>query len=302
MEILKDIGRGLKAGVINISPEQAQKMLERNNHNRPIKKGKISHYAIDMEEGLWQLNGIPIIFNGNGELLDGQNRLHAIIRSGVSCEVVVISGVTREAFKTIDTGSNRTGKDVLAIHGLPSEKAGRLTALIQKIFAQSKDRRGSAWGAAHNPDGRYYTPTIGSGDASFYNDRQKLPNQLILKYYIEHEIELNEVYDFCIQYDYKIKKIIPFPLYLLMFYTLRKLNIKDAEIFCSSLATGEMLASDSPIYQLREKLISFKNNPERIPGWHYAGLTFKAWNNFRKRKPIQKLFIAGNEKEPVRPI
>lgn len=48
---LVDIGKGIKAGIINVTPEQAEKMLEHNNHNRGIKKGKISQYAFDMKEG-----------------------------------------------------------------------------------------------------------------------------------------------------------------------------------------------------------------------------------------------------------
>lgn len=295
MNYLTDIGKGIKVGIINITPEQAQKMLEKNFNNRALRIAKVSQYSLDMEQGLWQLNGMPIIFTSDMELLDGQNRLTSIIRSGVSCETVVIQGVSRNAFKTIDTGANRSGGDMLSILGVPSKKAKRLAALIQKLYSFDTGRIGTAW---------IDKTLIGVGGGDRYlNVRAKLTNQLLIEYYNKHKVELDDVYDFCVKYEKNIISVIGFSLYLLMFYTLRKKHILDAEEFCRLLATGEMLTVTSPIYLLREKFMGLKNSKtEKIPGWHYAALTFKAWNYFRKRIPMQKLFISINEKEPVRPI
>ena len=286
-----DIGKGIKVGVINITPDQATKMLSSNGANRAIKKGKISQYAIDMEGGMWQLNGVPIILSKTGQLLDGQNRLYAIKRSGVSQEILVVWGISAEAFKTIDTGANRTGKDVLTIIGIPPEKAGRLTSLVQKIY-NSNAGRNFVW-----------TGSAVSSSTEWAKSRQKLTNQGILQFYQDNQRELDEVYSFCVKYEKNAKKVLSFPVYLLIYYRLRKIHIYDAQEFCRQLATGEMLASDNPIYALREKFIQLKNSDtEKVPSWHYPALTFKAWNYYRKRKPLVRLFISSSETEPIKPI
>jgi len=290
---LVHLGKGVKAGIMNITPEQAEKMLERNPHNRGIKKGRISQFAMDMEDGLWHMNGVPIIFNHKGELLDGQNRLHAIIRAGISIEAVVITGITQEAFQTIDTGSRRTGADVLTIYGLSTTKARKLAPLLRKINYETIGYKGSAWSAN---SGVYTAHT-------YVSVRDYLTNQLMVEFYINNQQEIDDVYDFCIQHDKKVRKVISFPLYMLAFYNLRKINLKEAESFCEKLATGNIAEPDSPVYLLREKLLHLKNSmTDKVPSWHYPALIYKAWNYYRRRKPLVKLYISVNEKEPVKPI
>jgi hypothetical protein len=281
---LIDIGRGIKAGLINITPDQAKKMLEHNNHNRAKKINKINQYASDMGQGLWQMNGVPIIFNHSGSLLDGQNRLNAIIKSGVPCEMIVITGISMDSFHTIDTGANRSPGDVLGIIGLQPKKAIRISSLINRVLKDNYGMLSTAW-----------NPAI--------HKRVNTTNHDILKYYQHNKQELDDIYEFCAKYENKISKVIPMPVYLFIFHKLRKINIIQAEEFCSKLATGNMLSGDDPIYQLRERLITLRSSKtEKAPGWHYSAYTYKAWNAYRKGKKIQKLYIAHNETGPVKPI
>ena len=290
---LVDIGKGIKAGIINITPEQAEKMLEHNHSNRGIKKGKISQYAMDMEEGMWHMNGLPIIFNPDGELLDGQNRLNAVIRAGVSTEFLVVTGVSRDAFKTIDTGALRNGSDVLTIIGVPPEQASRTSALIKKIYKDQTGQIGSAWNRS--------TPTFSSSLS--FNKRPHPTNQMIVEYYKSNKQELDEIWEFGAKHQQKAKRLMPFALFLFVFYKLRKVNLIDAEEFCAKLATGDMLSNEDPIYHLREKFIALKNSDtEKVPSWYYAGYTYKAWNAFRRKTPMRRLVIKNDETEPVKPI
>jgi hypothetical protein len=71
-----------------------------------------------MKAGLWQFNGETIIIDRLGNLANGQHRLNACIKSGVSFQTVLVKGVNEEAFTTIDTGRNRRASDVLAIAGM----------------------------------------------------------------------------------------------------------------------------------------------------------------------------------------
>lgn len=108
---------GGRVEVMEITPEVARQLLERGGQNRPIKR-KVSHYAREMAEGRWILNGSTIVLNEQGEVLDGQHRLLACIEAGISFQTVVVYDVPRSAFVTIDAGMPRSLADDLAVEGV----------------------------------------------------------------------------------------------------------------------------------------------------------------------------------------
>lgn len=236
------------------------------------------------------MNGVPLVFNHNGELLDGQNRLHAIIRSGVACEMLVVTGITRQAFQTIDTGANRSGGDVLTTIGVPPGKAQKVAALISRIYRLESGRVGTAW-------------NVKTGDnAGYMRKRKRMTNQMVVEYYQTHKAELDDIYEFCAKHERRVKKVMLFGLFLFVFYNLRKINLLQAEEFCAKLAAGDMLSHEDPIYHLREKLIMLKASDTTPPSWHYPAYIFKAWNMYRKGGKMKRLIIRHDEVEPVIPI
>lgn len=84
---------GLEGTVEIISPKEAQAYLENNAKHRPIKDRKVAEYMAQMVDGRWRLNGKTICFDKDGRLLNGQHRLSAVVRSGVSLTTVVIRGL-----------------------------------------------------------------------------------------------------------------------------------------------------------------------------------------------------------------
>ncbi len=292
MNKLTDIGRGLKVGIINITPEQAVKMLERNTKNRSINKGRVSRYAIDISDGKWKLNGVPIVFDKNGMLTDGQHRLQAIIRANIAIETLVVHGVSDESFTTIDTGKNRSGGDVLSIAGLDGVKARSLAQLIIRIFQENSNRLGRA-----------YTYSMATSDSEYARIKQTLTNEDILEYYNNNYNELDAVYEFCNKFRSKSAKVLNFGIFTMLFYKLRKINLLDAEYFIEHLATGAELNEQSPIYHLRERFINLKNSDsEKVPAWHIPAYTYKAWNAFRRKDKMIRLRIRSEETLPVKPI
>jgi len=122
--------------VETITPSIAKKMLELNAINRPLSEATVIKYANDIREGRWSYNGQDIIFSNNGFLIDGQHRLHAIVRTGEAVEVGVKRGVPAQSFTTIDAGRTRTAGDVLAIMNVPRYNrvaaAGRIALRYSK--------------------------------------------------------------------------------------------------------------------------------------------------------------------------
>lgn len=100
-----------------ITPKLAAKWLTQNKSNRPLSQTTVDRYAQAMVAGEWQLNGDTIRFDENNNLIDGQHRLHACVKSGKSFSCYVVHNLPSDAFDTIDQGRPRTMSDVLARRG-----------------------------------------------------------------------------------------------------------------------------------------------------------------------------------------
>jgi hypothetical protein len=105
----KEIGDGLSARVVDITPEIAKRWLEHNHaENRNLAEGKIASYAEDMRGGFWKLTHQGICFDQDGTLTDGQHRLHAVVRSGVTVKMLVFGNENSALSDPIDTGRARS--------------------------------------------------------------------------------------------------------------------------------------------------------------------------------------------------
>lgn len=109
----------VRCEIVTVTPADARELLSSNNHNRPLRRPYIDQLALAMSRGEWMLNGEPIQVSGDGTLLNGQHRLHAVVESGCTVEMLMIRNVAHEAQRTIDSGSRRNLSDVLKLHGLP---------------------------------------------------------------------------------------------------------------------------------------------------------------------------------------
>lgn len=102
----------------NITPAKAREYFNTSEGNRPISKVYVNSYADTMKKGGWMLNGVPIVFDVNGHLLDGHHRLLAIEKAGIPVRFDVVRGVSPDAFATYDNGRHRTVGQLLAMQGV----------------------------------------------------------------------------------------------------------------------------------------------------------------------------------------
>ena len=111
----------METKVITITPDMARDMLTRNmKHNRPALKNTVHGYARLMKNGNWNLTHQGIAFDEDGELIDGQHRLHAIIEANIPVRMNVTYNVHHapgEVF-TIDMGRKRTYANVTMMSGI----------------------------------------------------------------------------------------------------------------------------------------------------------------------------------------
>ena len=108
----------MEAKIEIITPELAEIYLGKNSNNyRKISRQIVLAYAADMKTGNWKLNGEAIKFNESGFLVDGQHRLNAVVRSGVSVPMLVIRGVEDDV-QTYDIGKGRSVAEIASAQSL----------------------------------------------------------------------------------------------------------------------------------------------------------------------------------------
>ena len=98
-----------------ITPAKAKEYLKTTQGNRPISKVTVRSYADSMLQGKWLLNGVAIIFDNEGHLIDGHHRLNAIVKADVPVQTCVCRGAEPDSFKTIDQGRGRNLGQLIAM-------------------------------------------------------------------------------------------------------------------------------------------------------------------------------------------
>ena len=116
--------------VVEVTPEMAAVWLASAAMNRSLRVSQVAKYASDMSAGRWHLTGAPLQFSVSGRLLDGQHRLKAIIKSGVTVPILVVKGLPDSSQQFMDVGTKRSVSDQLRIagyrHAPISASSGRL--------------------------------------------------------------------------------------------------------------------------------------------------------------------------------
>lgn len=126
--------QGAEGTVEAFTPQEAAHVLKHDNYedNRPIAKAWVDYLARQIEGGLWKMNGEPLIFDGDGKLLDGQHRLAAIAKSGKTVPVMVVRGIDTDTFSTMDQGRNRSSGQVFRMR--EEKHSHLLSAICRKVY------------------------------------------------------------------------------------------------------------------------------------------------------------------------
>lgn len=119
--------------IVELTPADAREILERNTRNRGMREDYVRKLAGAMERGEWVVNGEPIQIADNGELLNGQHRLSAIVASGETVAMLVVRGLPVTTQMTMDVGTRRNLSDVLALHGeIDTTNLGAMLGLLYR--------------------------------------------------------------------------------------------------------------------------------------------------------------------------
>jgi hypothetical protein len=253
----------------DITPAMATEYLSRNGGGRNLSQSAVACYARDMANGNWRTTHQGIAFDADGNLRDGQHRMAAIVRSGVTVRMLIVKGIPREGFGVMDTGRGRTMADRLQIEGRGSD-AVQLAAVARKALL---------W------------------DAGLPWSRGLLPTREEISKFIDDNEDLLEAAKFA--HAWPNRRILPSSAAGFAWWLFQGIDRQDADYFMERLRDGANLEVNDSIHVLRERLRLRGAHQARDinsgPGGRYVrtelmlALTIIAWNHYRKHNPITKL-------------
>lgn len=98
-----------------VTPEIALEWLtDKNKINRPLSKHHVAQLAHDMMNGMWRNTAVPIIFDKEGFLIDGQHRLTALFDAGLTFPFYVAYDRDASEREVTDIGNRRNLKDIMS--------------------------------------------------------------------------------------------------------------------------------------------------------------------------------------------
>jgi hypothetical protein len=236
--------------VITLTPELAKQYLEKAGPNRKTSERHIQRLARDMKAGAWQLNGETIKVDTNGEVLDGQHRLWAVLISETPIQTFITEGLDPTTMTSIDTGRNRSFANVLQISGT-GPGATTLAAALRMWWLYENDM-------------------LHAGSTMFQPSHADLQDVLNRHPTLPQRVE---------EYQSSTARKLGAPAALVFVYSgAYEIDPEKAQAWFNAVASGAGLDEANPAFRLRERLLMQRVKPGRQRAYETAGIVIKSWN------------------------
>ena len=280
----------------DITPDVAMDLLTLNDpgRNRIIDWSVQLSYEEQMASGKWMSrNGTTIAISKEGMLLDGQTRLWAIYRSGVTISYLIVTGLNKEAFPYMDIGRNRSAADMASIHGYQANQAALSQAIKLILLFKSKSI----------VKGCITIKDVKNHEVNAFLENRAVMNRLIK--------ELTVIKDTWVK---KTPNFFTPPQWLFISYLLRNLPgmEEEAQKFLNQFAFGTNLRPNSPITIVRGYFINqFKHLSKghgKMSKSNLATLTTKvkylieAWNLHVRKTRLSEIKVDLSAPQITKPI
>lgn len=247
-----------------IWPKKAEEMLENNVQNRKVSQNVVDLFARDMANREWELNGESIKFDKNGRLIDGQHRLLAIIKAGVSVQTLVVRGLEPKTIYTQDTGRRRTLKDAFDVEGI------KYSSIVPSIIR------------SHHSLQNYGHNYVGESDGIMKKGARSLTNKQALALYHQDSNTWDHIaaftYSVCTHMSI-LKTSEVGGIYAYLYKDLGH-SMSTIEQFFNEL-TDVTPTSNNTIRLLRKRLLDAKLHPRDtlVPRYRFA-IIVRTWNAY----------------------
>lgn len=260
-----------------VTPEYAEKLLQKNVCNRPLTQKTVNWYAHQMSTGQWTISGQTISISDKGTLLDGQHRLAALIKANVCLWFTIAYDVPSDSFINYDSLKSRSPRDAFSIAEIPNYT--QIATLISGYNAIITGQIASL-GFGFKLDQR----GVGVAQTKF-----KFTNKEMIELYYSNSELFQEVNRYAVSF-YNNKKLFRISQIGAFMYHLinDKMHPKEKVFeFFRQLHTNENVTNKT-IFYLREKLIDDAISQfKMIPRMKYVYLV-KTWNAYILGKEFKR--------------
>lgn len=253
-----------------IDPERARQFLAANMRNRNPNPHREDAYARQMGNDEWLVTHQGIAFDWNGEMLDGQQRCAAIIKSGTTQYVLVVRNLNPDVRHVIDTGRPRSASDTLGISGFTYATKRAAMGKVAILWAEG----------AYRTTKQQYVCGVS--------------NLEVLTWAAENSADA----DAALSLATKIHRAgFPTPsvgVLAAVLLILKRIDPDDDRMF-ERMRNRTLHGAGDPLYALNSRIEQSQAQKKPIPHPGLLHLYFSAWNDIRqgKRRMAYKLGDAG---------
>jgi len=246
-----------------ITPKRAEGLLATNFDNRNPKPASIERYLRDINAGYWYHEAGVFQVGKDGNLLNGQNRLMAIMKADKDVYGLFVYDVDRGAQAVMDTGAKRTIADALKIDG--EKNYSHLATALRCLW---QHERGIPIAYPHSSN-----PSVSEALAL----RDQYPT---LRDHITTAARVSE--------HAKFKSV---GALTTLAYLMVQADPENTDAFLQALADGTGLDADDPIWHLRNRLDGLAENggDNKQAAVTRCALAIKAFNFWRQGATISRL-------------
>lgn len=265
-----------KLSIELITPEIAQEILSKAGQtdfiNRSLSQATVRKYARLMQNNEWTISNDAICIAKDGSLLNGQHRLQAIIYSGVSVPMTILTGMDKATFAYMDRGKTRSNGDILSVFNI--KNANYVGYAILAIIAYLKH-------------------------CSFSYSSTHFEEASIAKYAcIYHKYA--DIFDAGCAYYYaqRQEKLLSPKIAVAFFVILASIHFEQAKWLFEKIIYGENIARGNTYYTLRKVLLQYKDTTQHVRILKTSTAMILAWNALLRGANNIKVFRWKNKTLP----
>jgi hypothetical protein len=236
---------GVRWEIKTITPDWAAETLPFARNKKRMPQADVDMMARDMQAGAWPYNGVAIIFDSAGQLIDGRKRLAACLHANASFQSLVFWGVEPHVFRLINTQRTRTTNDVLRIRREVHYRS--LATALRYVY--------------------------GGRNGTLFAVKDKATDQELFEILAEHP-EIRESIAFA---QRPARSIVRLPLFAALHFLCRRVDQTMADRFFTDFLNPEKMAEGSPERVLHDLLDGWRKS-KRPATQVVAAAIVLAWN------------------------
>jgi hypothetical protein len=252
-----------KDGWYEITPLDAQELLDHRAKNRHLREFRAQECASDIAANVWRENGETIVFDEREHVMDGQTRLRGVVIAGKPITSYCVFGVPYKFFPSLDQGKSRGGSDLAGLMGFKNESAVAAVARLGILHAEKK--------------------MLSTGkQARIKNDRLRL-------YLDRNKERIGAAVRAAYERRNGIVKLVPISQAAFVYYMVSEVHPNEAGHFLDKLATGAGLQKGDALLLFRERMRNLIGQKHTLLSVEKLALLVKSWNAFIAGKPCGTL-------------